>query len=158
MKGIFLLFLIAAGGIGWFFYNEHSTAQKTINNLERTLPSLEESAAQKRTELQAYGRIRQAEQKLQAGQKDIAAVKTRSDELASKTALLKKEKAEIVQRARAAVSGKVLPQLQLKDGRQLLQVSINKADENGLSVNLPTGVQKIPANDLPEDLKKSLYY
>lgn len=158
MKNFIAFLFFAAGGIGWFFYHEYTTAEKSIAELERNLPLLEQRAALKRSEFQAYSRILEARQKVQAKQSEIEAIRSKEAALQEEVVKLRKERGEVVSRARASYAGKILPQLVLKDGRQLSQVKIIRAEDSGLSVAVPSGVQKINASDLPEDLKKSLFY
>lgn len=158
MKNFLAVLIFAACGIGWFFYHEHTSAQKAIAELEVNLPHLEQTTALKRLESQAYERISQTSQNIRTKQAEIDAVRARESALQAEIISLRKDREKIIAQARSKYAGQVLPQLILQDGRQLTQVKIIRIDESGLSVAVPSGVQKIASSELPLELKKALFY
>jgi hypothetical protein len=68
-----------------------------------------------------------------------------------------RERQQTLAAIRQTFAGKTIP-LKLNSGRDLGQVRIMKADDTGVTVALPSGVQKVPPQELPQDLKQALNY
>ncbi|MES2505117.1 MAG: hypothetical protein V4599_00340 [Verrucomicrobiota bacterium] len=158
MKNFLALLIFAAAGGGWYVYYQDTQAKKQIAEMTQNLPIYEQTVATRQAEVQAYSRMLDLQKKAQAKRTEVNAIVEKERTLKETVIRLAKEKSDIISRARQAFAGKVIPELTLADGRKLAQVKIIKVEENGLSVTLSSGVQKILPSELPENLRKSFHY
>lgn len=149
------LFILAAGG--WYYYQQYSKATRAAQEYARAVPLLEQQVDAKRKESQAFEALAAMQARIQAKNAEVAGVKARTVELERAMAALRQERQKLVAAHRDQFTGQTLPVLQLVQGRRLENVKIVKVEETGISVMLPSGLIKIPAGDLPEDMRKRLH-
>jgi hypothetical protein len=158
MKNFIALLIFAAGGTAWYFYHQYSEAEALNVDYAKNLSVQEEGVAAKRAEIQSYAQLLDLQKQVQIKQAEVEEVGGKGRELQQQLVRLGVDKAAIISKARQVLVGQTLSELVLKDGRKLQTVKIMNVDDSGLSVIVPSGVQKIPAGDLPADLREKLHY
>lgn len=158
MKNFFLFLLFAGGLSAWYLYYQQGKAAAELTELSKNLALYEQSVQQRRVEFQALTKAVELQKKIQLKQGEIATVQERERGLKEVLAGLVKKRAAVILSARQAYVGRVLPELTLTNGKKLAQVKILKADDSGLSVSLPSGIQKILPSELPPEMCQNLHY
>lgn len=158
MKNLLVLLLLGGGLTAWFFYQEHGQKRAELADLQKNVTANEASVAGRRAELDAIVKALDLRKKVEARQAEIQAIDAKRTQLQEKIARASAQRAKIVTDMRQTVVGALIPELTLTDGRKLTQVRVTKADDSGLSVTLPSGVQKLKPEELPDDLRQQLHY
>ncbi|MEN3941491.1 hypothetical protein WJU23_09380 [Prosthecobacter sp. SYSU 5D2] len=158
MKNFIALLIFAAGGTAWYFYHQYSEAKALNADYAKNLAVQEQGVAARRAEIQAYAQLLDLQNKVQAKKAEVNEVVASDKKLQEELNRLRKEKVAIILAARQSYMGQTLPELVLADGRKLQTVRVLKVDDSGLSVIVPSGVQKISPEELPEELRHRLHY
>lgn len=155
MKTIFILLLSAAIGLtSWQIVRN----KKELAVTNKGLRNLEEIVELRREELKALVLAVQLQKDNTEKLATLTQINSKEAELKATYDKLVSRKTEIVVAIRKTMVGKTVPELTLVGGKKLTAISVQNADETGLTVSHATGSQKITPSELSADWRKKLYY
>jgi hypothetical protein len=153
MKNFLALLVFAGGFAGWYLYHQKQEVEESLASTEIH----EKEAAIKRAEFQSLNGVMAIRKKAAEKQAELTQLRNQLKTLRDAKDAVARERQQTLAAIRQTFAGKTIP-LKLTTGRDLGQVRIMKADDTGVTVALPSGVQKVPPQELPQDLKQALNY
>lgn len=151
----FWLLVLIGGGLGGYFYHDHTTklkaAEVAVQEATTRLASQRSLIAQKKAFLQQRRDTMEKNQVLLKA-KDILDKRLEkiNADLAQNTDSFK----TAVENARSAAAGKELGDFTLTNGKLVRSAKIRKVDESGISLIYADGVGTVAVDLLPENLKE----
>ncbi|TDU68138.1 hypothetical protein EI77_03255 [Prosthecobacter fusiformis] len=158
MKNFIALLVFISAGASWYVWHQYSQAKKQNAEFTENLVIHEQAIVMRRAEVQAYSQLNDLLKKVRDKQSEIALVQGKERLLKEKLVSLRQQRSDIINSARRSFVGQTIPELTLTDGRKLITVRVLNVEESGLSVSLPSGVQKISRAELPQDWRTRLHY
>jgi hypothetical protein len=151
----FIALLIFFGGVGaWYWHHDKSQMEEWIAAVTEQQDLLKQKVAVQRTSLAVV-------EKAFAAQKRVAELRQGLAVLAAKQKTLDEEKASLSRQRQTAQTGTrqhlvgtVLTDLTLADGRKWTEAKVTKIDDSSVSLQVPSGVVRVPSRDLPPELQK----
>jgi hypothetical protein len=157
MKNFLALLVFAGGFAGWYLYHQKQEVEESLAATQKQSEIHEKEAAIKRAEFQALNSVMAIRKKAAEKQAELILLRNQLKTLRDAKDAVARDRQQTLAAIRQTFAGKTIP-LKLNNGRDLGQVRIMKADDTGVTVALPSGVQKVPPQELPQDLKQALNY
>lgn len=157
MKNFLALLVFAGGFAGWYLYHQKQETAEGLAAAQLQLANYEKAAVTRRAEFQALSGTATISKKVADKQAELNQLRGKLNALREAQNSVARDRQQTLAAIRQTYVGKTIP-MTLASGRNLGPVRIMKADETGVSVATPSGVQKVPPHELPQEVKQMLNY
>lgn len=157
MKNFLALLLFGGAFAGWYLFNQKQETAERLTEAQTQFAELEKIGSARRAEFQGINSAVTIKNKAAEKQRELDALRTKLKSLQDMQAVALQKRYETLYAIRQTHIGKVIP-LKLKSGRDLGQVRLMKIEDAGVSVATPSGVIKVPPNELPPEVSQMLLF